>query len=374
MSCQSNTRFTRTIALPLCMLLSGCGGGGAQVASIPPPPATATPTATAKLDVKVTPLDLQGTKAGTYDLLGRLTSTLSSGTKSSVLTAGEASLTIAKQNDVLNFTVKAPGLVPNGAVAFPSPEIFWSPDLTYGNQLFEDDHSGKWPQFLGQRLTAYRIQSDGSEEESELYDFKRGTSLNGESTFTYDIGYSYVAMGEWASSSVQPGAFPAAELLLVHGDRTPPAGIPVSGTATYDAHTLSLLSACYDSACPGIYFAMTADFGLRTISTRIDQNYQYYTDLMGYGEPAIRNGPILGIHVNGTAAFNNDGSFDIPLTGTANYSATNALTTPPSEPVTGTMDGAFFGPNAENVGGTFGLNRADRSLMVQDAFIGQQRH
>ena len=34
------------------------------------------------------------------------------------------------------------------------------------------------------------------------------------------------------------------------------------------------------------------------------------------------------------------------------------------------MDGAFFGPNAEQVGGTFALNRSGGTLLVQDAFVG----
>lgn len=357
----------------LCMLLSACGGsdGAINVASLPPPPTAPTPT----LDVRITPLESQGTQAGTYDLLGRLTLTSGTGDSSSrALTAGEASLSIAKQNDVLSFTLNSPGNLPAGGVGFPSPEVFWSPTLSDPNQVFEDDNGGKWPQFLGQRLTVYRVHSDGSEEEYLSYDFRRGASNSGASSLTYDIGYSYVAMGEWSSAVVQPGERPPVELLFVNGDRTLPSALPVSGTATYDAHTLSLLAPSYDSAAPGLRFTLTADFGLRTIATQIDQDYHYYTDLMGYGEPAIRGAAILGIHVGGTAPFSNDGSFDIPLTGTVNYSATNAPITPPSEPVTGTMDGAFFGPHAEEIGGTFSLDRAPGSPPIQDAFVGQQRH
>jgi hypothetical protein len=36
------------------------------------------------------------------------------------------------------------------------------------------------------------------------------------------------------------------------------------------------------------------------------------------------------------------------------------------------MNGAFFGPHAEQVGGTLALDRADGSLLLQDAFVGQQ--
>ena len=370
---------TNALVLPLFLALSACGGGGGGtfVASTPPPPVTPPPTQTMALDIKITPLDFQGTRPGAYDLLGRVVS--SSGvpntSSSRALAAGEASLTIAKQNDVLNFRLNAPGTLPAGGTEFLSPEIFWNPTLSDPNQIFESDSGGKWPQFLGQRLTAYRVHNDGTAEEYMSYDFKRGTSYNGASSFTYDIGLSYVAMGEWSSSVVTPeaAAQPAVQLLFVNGERTPTSGIPVSGTATYGAHALSLLSPCYYSACPGLPFTLTADFGLRTIATRIDQDYQYYTDLMGYGEPAIRGAAIIGIHVNGSAPFSNDGSFDIPLAGSVNYSATNSPMPPPSQVVAGDMNGAFFGPHAEQVGGTFVVGPPSGGVLLQDAFVGQQK-
>jgi hypothetical protein len=36
------------------------------------------------------------------------------------------------------------------------------------------------------------------------------------------------------------------------------------------------------------------------------------------------------------------------------------------------MNGAFFGPHAEQVGGTFAVQRAGGTLLMQDAFVGQQ--
>lgn len=375
-------RFGSAIALPLSLALSACGGDGTYgVASTPPPPPaptpTPTPTPTALLDVKMTPLDFQGTHPGTYDLVGRVISTPGNGASSTrTLASGEASLAIAKQNDILSFSLNAPGILPAGGIAFPSPAQFWSPQPGDGYQYFEDDHSGKWPQYLGQRLSFYRIHSDGSEELSGSSDFMRGSSTSvatgTTSMLIYNIGNNYVAMGEWSSSVVQPGVAPSVDLLFVNGARTPPSGIPVSGKATYDAHTLSLLAPYYDSAYPGLYFTLTADFGLRTIATRIDQDYRHYDDdYLGFGEPAIRTAAILGIHVGGSAPFSNDGSFDIPLAGTVNYSATNAIATPPSEPVTGSMNGAFFGPHAEEIGGTFSLDRA-AGPPIKDAFIGHQ--
>ena len=81
----------------------------------------------------------------------------------------------------------------------------------------------------------------------------------------------------------------------------------------------------------------------------------------------------MGIHVNGSTPFSDNGSFDIPLSGTVNYSYQNEPVPPPSQSVTGDMSGAFFGPHAEQVGGTFSLHRSGESSLLQDAFVGKQR-
>ena len=383
---------------PLCLILSGCGGGaggggGASVASIPPPPATAPPppSQTAlttisgyslvhSLDVQTSWLASPATRAGNYDLIGRLTLTPQNGGPTAYRTILPGEFTLALANpagQAFNYKLNAPaGILPGGltslgpASAVSSWDINQNVAYRYGNP-YED-----WPQSLGQRLTAFDKASDGSKTQLFSYDFTRAstgtvTSLGSgnslRSTLDYDIGYSYVAMGEWSWRVVDlngaaTGDF--GDLLFVNGDRTPPSAIPVSSTATYDAHTLALLSS---NGTAGIPFSLTADFGQRTISTRIDQDYRY--------DPAAGRGgePILGIHVAGNAPFSNVGIFDIPLAGTVNYAASNSPTTPAAEPVTGDMNGAFFGPHAEQVGGTFDLGRPDGTLLVQDAFVGQQQ-
>jgi len=377
-------RVAATSAIPLCLLLSACGGGGggdSNVATLPPPPPAPPPPAAEKLDVKVSWLDRAGTQVGNYDLFGRLTVTPGSGdpTYHRTVDPGEFAFSIAPSGDIFKYTLSAPaGMLSGGTttIATTSPKITWGTDLTNGDQLVWG--GGKWTQYLGQHLVAYRIQGDGSEEESESYDFLRGSSSSSQaigtgklqSTLTYDVGFSYVAMGEWSwrpvdMNGMQAGDF--GDLLFVEGNRTPSSGIPASGTAIYDAHTLQLLGLLHEAGYPGVRFTLTADFGQRTIATLIDQDY-HYTDEMPQTSDAI-----LGIHVGGSAPFDNSGSFDIPLAGTVNYSATNSPVTPPSEPVAGDMNGAFFGPHAEEVGGTFALNRPDGTLLVQDAFVGQQR-
>ena len=391
-------RSAGALSISLCLILSACGGGGggdSHVASVPPPPITpppppASPSAltvisgyslTGSLDVQTSWLASPATRAGTYDLIGRLTLTPQDGDPTSYRALLPGEITLALTNPTgraFSYTLNAPvGTLPGGLTSLGPATSVSSWDINQNVAYRYDNPYEDWAQALGQRLTAFDKANNGSETPLFSYDFTRGstsavTSLgSGKSlraTLDYDIGYSYVAMGEWSWRVVDLNGAAAGDfgdLLFVNGDRTPASGIPASGTATYDARTLALLSS---NGTPGIPFTLTADFGQRTMSTRIDQDYRY--------DPArgVSDDPILGIHVTGSAPFSNDGSFDIPLTGTANYVYNNSPTTPPTESVAGIMDGAFFGPDAEQVGGVFAINRSGGVLLMQDAFAGQQHH
>jgi len=336
------------------------------------------------LDVQTNWLDSPATRNGNYDLIGRLTLT-PQGVASSHRTVQPGEFTIATNlyfgqdsGDFPSYSLTVPsGILPGGLTSLGPASSISSWDINK-NVAYRYDYpySGDYLQSIGQRLTAFDKAADGTETKLFSYDLTRGlantqTSLGSGNTLKasldYDIGYSYVAMGEWSWRVVDlngAATGDSGDLLFVNGDRTPSAGITVSGTATYDARSLALLS---NSGTAGIPFTLTADFSGRTISTQIDQNY-HYDPLAGSGADAI-----LGIHVDGSAPFSNDGVFDIPLTGTMNYAAFNSSSTPPTEAVTGEMDGAFFGPHAEQVGGTFALGRADGTLLAQDAFVGQQQ-
>jgi hypothetical protein len=253
-----------------------------------------------------------------------------------------------------------------GSAAQRSWEINDSVAYLYGNPY------GDTPQYFGQRLGGF--STDGKQLFS--YDYSRASgggaqlALNPnqklQSSFVYDVGYSYAAMGEWSWQVVDLDGKLAGDsdkLLFVNGDRTPAAAIPVSGTATYDARTLL--------GWVKAPFALTADFGARTMAARIDQDYRYNASGDSMDDPEA-----VGIHVAGTAGFSNDGLFNIPLSGTANIGSgylINLPTTPPSQAVTGMMNGAFFGPHAEQVGGSFFLQNSGGVQLMQDAFVGQQR-
>jgi hypothetical protein len=360
----------------LCFSLSACGGGGGGgIASIPPPPPPPpTGASVTSIDVQKTWLQSPATRAGSYDLIGRLTLTSGSGgpTSNRALAPGEFTMSTSKS---LVYTLNAPaGLLPGGlsSISEGIPVVSW--DFNAGGPNYRYDNPwGDYSQSFGQNLKENDVYSDGTKKLREDYDYSRGSATGTQSlgagknlqvSLLYDLGNSYVAMGEWSWQVVDLNGAAAGDygdLLFVNGDRTPSSGIPASGTATYNARTLKGWVTA---------FTLTANFGQRTISTIIDQDYQY--------NPAgdIMDNPLAaGIHVAGSAPFSNNGSFDIPLTGTANFSSGYDINTPqppPGEPVSGTMDGAFFGPHAEQVGGVLALDRSNGTLMLQDAFVGQQ--
>jgi hypothetical protein len=399
-----------TMILPLCLFLSACGGGDGGtigIAVIPPPPATpATPVPPAPglpagtvivppaplfaaapgstIDVQRSWLDSPATRLGTSGLIGRLTIDPGTGNPWTFrpATAGEFTMTVT--NGVaggFNYALTAPaGLLPAGLTKLEvqSPSVSWDLNLPPSSSFRYLDGYGDDRQYFGQRLTAFAKAPDGSEKQFLSFDLTRaiagskplvGDNYQLQATLTYDVGDSYVAMGEWSWPVLLNGnptnATNFGRLLFVNGDRTPASGIPASGTATYDARSLEMLSS---AGTRGIPFTLTADFGLRTIATRIDQDFANF----GTGPD---DSPIQGIHIGGNAPFSNDGSFDIPLIGTVNYSYQNQATPPPSEAATGDMNGAFFGPNAQQIGGTFSIQRStDQLPLYQDAFVGQQHH
>lgn len=343
-----------TLLLPACLALSACGGDGSGgVANIPPPPVTPPPpTAGAtvtSVEVDRTWLNSPATRAGNYDLIALVNGTTNATSSSRFASPGEFQLDISKATNGFGYTLDAPSAFLPGnltKIGLPVPVESWDFNPGGTNYRYENPY-GDSQQFFGENLKEYDVYSDGTKKLREDYDYDRASYQNvvqlpsGQyvsESILFDIGLSYVAMGEWTwgAVTINPDgtATPTGDrnsIYFVYGDRTPASGIPASGTATYAAHTLSQLP-----------FSLMADFGQRLISTEISQASVF--------------------DVSGSAPFSNDGSFEIPLSGSAG-----------AQSATGTMDGAFFGPNAEQVGGVFSVSRSGGDLLMQDAFVGQQQ-
>jgi hypothetical protein len=348
--------LTSAALLPLCLTLSACGGGGGGgLTSIPPPPPPPPPSSdVASIEVQTSWLPSPATKAGSYDLLALISLTASGASSTRMANPGEFRLDVSKQNGGFQYVLDGPSSflpqkLTNAVLPVPTDSWAFNPGGT--NYRYDNPYED-YLQFFGQNLKEYEVHTDGSKVLREDYDYDRAVVKNAivdlpsgqwiSESLVFDAGLSYVAMGEWSWGAVtvnaDGSATPTGETntaYFVYGNRTPSSGIPASGTATYDAHTLGGIS---NSSIP---FSLTADFGQRSISTEISQSSVF--------------------DVSGNAPFSNDGSFDIPLSGTAG-----------SEAATGAMDGAFFGPHAEQVGGVFSVGTAGGGVVAQDAFVGQQ--
>jgi hypothetical protein len=306
------------------------------------------------IDVEKSWLTSPATKGGTYDLLASTSQTVGGVSSAAMASNGAFEIDVSKGSTALNYALSAPlGFLPNSLtkLALPVPVESWEFNAGGPNYRY-DNPWGDVQQFFGQNLKEYEVYTDGSKTLREDYNYSHAVLQNGivdlpggqhiNENLVFDIGLSYVAMGEWSWGPVTVSsdgtATPTGDInsiYFVFGSRTPQSGIPLFGTATYDAKTLGATSS------GSIPFSLTADFGQRSISTEISEASVF--------------------DVSGSSPFSNNGSFDIPLDGTAG-----------SQAATGTMDGAFFGPHAEQVGGTFIVRPAGGGVVAQDAFVGQQ--
>ncbi|WP_176594121.1 transferrin-binding protein-like solute binding protein [Sphingobium sp. EM0848] len=226
----------------------------------------------------------------------------------------------------------------------------------------------EYPLRFGDRATITEHYSDGSAKAAIVERTAESSDENSEAigsanhlwhTLFYNIGLSHVSLGEWMWRTIRPDGVvtDAGQAFFVHGDRTPVAEIPLSGTATYSAASLGFSTDEANWNFPGqgapVAIGLTADFGQRSIAAQLDREGSLIGDTVG-GFVAIQS-----IHAQGTGQIASAGDFSIPLTGTVGDVA-----------ATGAMDGAFFGPNAEQVGGVFTLQRDSGPTRVSDAFVG----
>jgi hypothetical protein len=175
-------------------------------------------------------------------------------------------------------------------------------------------------------------------------DIGGGRTFN--SQLDYSTGLSYVSLGQWnwwISDNATGNTEEYTSLYFVHGDRTPAGAVPASGTATYSGQSLGAL----------IDVSLAADFGQRSIAAQLNRDAQTFGDQIG-GFTTVAS-----VDLHGTGSITTAGSFAVPLTGTVD-----------TTPAAGALDGAFFGPNAEQVGGVFSVGNTAGQALVQDAFVG----
>ncbi len=381
-------------------LLAGCAGGG-ETSTVspptpPPPPTTVAigPTETS-YSASQTPIPSPATRSGTYDAIALI---------------GESPG--APGNGPVNFRFAAPGEIRissthgetsardrSYSLQFASAELPFgiaelksivSPDNPYisteGAPIEYDNGKARYLLAFGDEIVATWTYSDGHASTDRIAWRRVVTSATVDAgdekrigyTLLYDVGLSYVSFGSWnwqASQRKPDGnneALESGAVYFVHGDRTLAGAIPTSGTATYSARSLNTYAPSSDAggAVRGFPFGLTVDFGQRTISTEIKQGY-------GAGQfDDVTLAVIPGLDLRGTGSLDAQGDIEIPLAGTL---TTGAITgrqgnqiqqTRETLTVSGQLSGAFFGPDASQMGGVFAVGQTPGKPLLTDSFVG----
>ena len=367
------------LAAPAAMTLAlcACGGGGSSLASTPPPlptpapaPAptptpTSTPTVTSERSI-IDPIPSPATRQATYDTMALIEGMNGSGI-SFTRTAAAGEVRIKTEPAVSRYTM-----------LFNAPEI----PLTSAAHEFEV----RWYFYFGDEVrfgnseTIVHFLSDGTSNVIRYSEYRRGDntvdvavgpSTSVRETLVYDVGLSYVSLGEWIYGTVVPSAQPGgglnvdnprARVLFVAGERTSPSAIPLSGTATYTGSSLGYDTDADNRTLQGfgapIDILLRADFGQSSMFAQLTRAYSFDA-----GDRTGGGFQVLGVDVHGTGTIRSTGDFLVPLIGTL-LAGTNIT------PVTGSLNGAFFGPNAEQVGGVFAVGQVPGTTLVSDAFVG----
>jgi hypothetical protein len=333
------------LAISLSAFLAACGGSdGGSIASAPPPPPLATfvrEEVQSSVPLPTTP----GNITGTYAAVGGF--------------SGNVSLAVDVASKTYTLTIPANGL-PASSVVFAASAN------------------------LGQRNTWVGVYSDGSTRPlyttEETYGFfHKEIDVNDQTRVHAQMGLTgvgqgtgtpnrHVALGSWYFEELKPngtGAWDSTGVssqgYFAFGDRTASTDLPLTGTAHY-AVTLDSgnFENCGDYGCYGAnaagFLGMDVDFAARTLSA--EANTQFSNDSIN-----------LTTNLSGTAPITSSGDFSLALSGTGTLVFTATSTPPMSDIVrslSGSIDGAFFGPQAAEIGGTYQL-----PVMGGDGSVGQ---
>lgn len=369
-------RGTVVSSLAMIMTLTACGGGGGGgegVASTPPPPPAPAGPASASLvstSVDIAPIASPATRPGKVDAIALIDRYPSSGSPTSRL-AGPSEVKITtyqtgpSPNDISYSIEFASSELPGNKSTLTGVMKATSADVSSNGSFtgYRDGTLGKYPIRFGDRLTVTNKYSDGTQKTVTTLDNPSESSEEVIESIgpdkvlwyqlAYNVGLSHVSLGEWMWKEVTvapDGRWIAVtdegDVYFVHGDRTPAGAIPTSGTATYSAASLH-----------SINIAFTADFGQRSMSAQLNRDYSMFGDSVG-GYTTVP-----GVDLHGTGSISSPGGFSIPLAGSVANGG-------PSQPATGSLDGAFYGPQAEQLGGVIAVGQTPGSPQISDAFVG----
>ena len=168
-------------------------------------------------------------------------------------------------------------------------------------------------------------------------------------------GLSYVSLGLWLHSGAQGSSPQVTFTAYALGYETPAAGMPMSGTATYSGpgavRGQQILGSGGCGDC-NQWVSGDASFSVNFASGNINGSF---TNMSNYGDSGVF--PFYNISVGGQIA-----------SGTNKFSGTTAIS--PQQPANvgnaignGVINGAFYGPNAQNLGAIWTLTTSGFSIL-----------
>ena len=169
------------------------------------------------------------------------------------------------------------------------------------------------------------------------------------------FGLSYVVMGEWGTRAQPNGSGPLQNFTgFVFGFETAPAAMPVSGTAALSGFAWAQVIAPSATNLQTSYVdgkaQVSVDFASGKVTGTLSQMQDYSTGL--------------------TLAPWNDVTLNASLAaGTNRFSGTTAAASAPrgafslSSSATGRLDGAFYGPAAQNAGAVWSLSDGSKAAL-----------
>lgn len=359
-------------ALPL-LSLAACGGAGTEGAPAgfgAPPPAATTPDPAPAPTSQANLFDVSAT--ATFDAVGSLHSVKAAG--NGVLYKGNAS-----------------------TVAAPSGTITYNPRDGIFTLRLEDEAAAGVKQNVNFQDPAHRTTADsarvGEYQVPLLAGFNYLQALNEGTTFTFfyqrpNATGSFVSLGGFESSiaNADAGTFEAQRGVFVFGSKTADMQVPTKGAGRYDGQFLATMVGDRAGAVPLLQWingtsAVDVDFSARTVGLSLN----------GVVSPAYVKNELFAGGVAAGSTFTATGSAS--YAGGANAFAgkfTSAGFTIGGRAVpvdftpvrAGTavagatsIDGAFYGPNAKNVGGNFRITGGvpDQRVDILGAFVGTKK-
>lgn len=354
------TRQSQIAALPLILTIAACGGGGGGgggIASAPPPVGVASPSVVGTSYVVQGPLRAAPAwTTGTYQGIAVLRNALTAAETQAP--SGSFSLAVDTGAKTYTLTVGA-GTVLAGPITFTTAASPSSPYAPYIGTTVKIVH--QWSDGVA------RPGQDEVRDVTSSGFTRPETRLPGQRVLDSDLGVSsvpgrHVSLGYWSLSEAPlnpdgsrgvTDAWSSGQ--FVFGDRTAPGDIPLTGTARYAVEPPADPDAPFYSTRLTVF---DVDFAARTIAanyseTRDANQFVNSFALVNFPEPGVA-ARTMAVNAAGSASITSAGSFDIALAGTAvlhTVRIDNMSVADMSLPVSGSISGAFFGPQASELGG-----------------------